>query len=209
MSVTAARHLVEKLTEQGVCIFVIRDFDKAGFTIAHTLKTSTKRYKFKITPNLIDLGLRLDDLKDLDAEDVEYVSNVDPREDLIKSGALPEEAAFLRSGGNPGKWTGKRVELNAMTSPKLLLWLEKKLKAHGVEKFIPGKEVLENSFRRAMKICYLNRVLDDAKNQYSEDNIKIPEDLSKHIHQLLLEHRELGWDKALQQIVMLSTNTDM
>jgi hypothetical protein len=37
MSVTAARQLVERLSEQGVTTLVIRDFDTYGFSIAHKL----------------------------------------------------------------------------------------------------------------------------------------------------------------------------
>ena len=56
MSVTAARSLVEKLTEKGVTILVLRDFDKAGFSIVHTLCNDTRRYQFQNKPDVIDLG---------------------------------------------------------------------------------------------------------------------------------------------------------
>lgn len=42
MSTTAARQLVERLTEKGVKILVLHDFDKSGFSIVHTLRTSTR-----------------------------------------------------------------------------------------------------------------------------------------------------------------------
>jgi DNA topoisomerase VI subunit B len=51
MSTTAARRLVSALSEAGVTVLVLHDFDKAGLTIAHTLKTDTRRFKFPSPPN--------------------------------------------------------------------------------------------------------------------------------------------------------------
>jgi hypothetical protein len=59
MSNTASRQLVEALSNQGVTIYVLHDFDRAGFSILHTLGSSTARYTFETTPKVIDLGLRL------------------------------------------------------------------------------------------------------------------------------------------------------
>ena len=50
MSVTAARQLVERLSEQGVTILVCHDFDKSGFSILHTLQSDTRRYRFLTRP---------------------------------------------------------------------------------------------------------------------------------------------------------------
>jgi DNA topoisomerase 6 subunit A-like protein len=76
MSVTAARQLVEQLSEQGVTTLVIRDFDKYGFSIAHKLQSNTRRYTFTTRPKVIDLGLRLADVRamDLKGEPVDYDS---------------------------------------------------------------------------------------------------------------------------------------
>jgi len=50
MSNTAARKLVDELSLLGVTIYVLHDFDKSGFSILHTLRTDTRRYRFKSTP---------------------------------------------------------------------------------------------------------------------------------------------------------------
>jgi hypothetical protein len=63
MSVTAARRLVEELTHQDVTILVAHDFDVSGLGILHNLGHDTRRYEFAVEPNLIDLGLRLADVK--------------------------------------------------------------------------------------------------------------------------------------------------
>jgi DNA topoisomerase VI subunit A len=62
LSVTALRHLVEKLSRKGVTLLVLHDFDKSAFSILGTLRRNTRRYRFHNRPNVIDIGLRLDDL---------------------------------------------------------------------------------------------------------------------------------------------------
>jgi hypothetical protein len=100
MSVTAARELVDRLSEMGVIILVLRDFDKSGFSIVHTLRTDSRRYKFRTKPNVIDIGLRLQDVQEWGllslTEPVDYRNaKKDPREKLRVAGATEEECAYL------------------------------------------------------------------------------------------------------------------
>src|SRR5262249_56960994 len=74
MSVTAARTLVERLSEAGVTILVLHDFDKSGFSIMNTLAPSTGRYRYRSTPRIIDIGLPLEDVRGLESEPVSYPS---------------------------------------------------------------------------------------------------------------------------------------
>src|SRR4030095_3448270 len=64
MSNTAARRLVDSLCQRlkGVPLLIVRDFDKAGFSIASTLQNDTRRYGFKNRLVVHDLGLRLTDV---------------------------------------------------------------------------------------------------------------------------------------------------
>lgn len=64
MSVTAARELVDRLCEQGVQVLVLHDFDKSGFSIVHTLRTESPRYKHRSKPTVVDIGLRLEDVRE-------------------------------------------------------------------------------------------------------------------------------------------------
>ncbi len=77
MSVTASRLLVEQMSNQGVTILVLHDFDKSGFSILSTLQSDTRRYKFDKPPQIIDLGIRLTDVQELEleSEPVEYSSS--------------------------------------------------------------------------------------------------------------------------------------
>src|SRR5262249_47065112 len=163
MSVTAARELVDAYGQAGIPVFVLHDFDKSGLSIAHTLGTSSRRYTFRHPPRVIDLGLRLEDVQSLGleqlAEEVEYDSQKDPRENLAESGATDEEQEFLVSDGGPGQWVGQRVELNALASDELVTWLEEKLQAHGVGKVVPDAPMLTDAYRRAWRIEQLQPVL--------------------------------------------------
>jgi hypothetical protein len=68
MSVIAARRLVDHLSQAGVTVFVLHDFDRAGLLIAHWLSHDNDRFQFEYPPNVIDLGLRLADVKRLGLE---------------------------------------------------------------------------------------------------------------------------------------------
>jgi hypothetical protein len=62
MTVAASRRLVDRLSQQGVTVLVLRDFDKSGFSIVNTLHTNSPCYTLESPPNVIDLGLRLGDV---------------------------------------------------------------------------------------------------------------------------------------------------
>ena len=205
MSVTAVRRLVEKLSEQGVTIFVLRDFDKSGFSIVHTLRSDTRRYQFKSTPNVIDLGVRLADVVELglQSEQVTYKSKkgktVDPRENLRARGASEDECAFLvRGGSERAGWHGERVELNALGPARLVEWLERKLIAAGVGKFIPSSDVLADAYRRALSVAELQRLIDEERKKNRSES-KVPAGLLKKVQSCLKDSR-LSWDEAIYDI---------
>lgn len=205
MSVSAARMLVERLSREGVTILVLHDFDKDGFTICHTLQTSTRRYQFKTKPHIIDIGLRLKDALSigLQSEAVEYQSKSDPRLGLIERGATPSEADFLVTGKQDGRWIGQRIELNAMDSQHFIEWLEAKLQAHGVTKFVPDDpDTVANAWRRAWRIQEINRVLADIA---IADPPAPPDDLTGSILATLERKPALSWDEAIAEITTEGT----
>src|SRR5262245_31205640 len=61
VSVTAARQLIDNICGGGLPLFVLHDFDVAGFLILGTLQRDTRRYQFSSAVEVIDLGLRLGD----------------------------------------------------------------------------------------------------------------------------------------------------
>ena len=47
---------------------MLHDFDVSGFSIYGTLGTDSRRYTFQNLPSLIDIGLRLKDVEDLNLQ---------------------------------------------------------------------------------------------------------------------------------------------
>jgi hypothetical protein len=201
MSVTAARHLVEALSEQGVVILVAHDFDKSGLSILGTLGRDTRRYTFTTPPNIQDLGLRLDDVRALKlaGEHVVYTGRTDPRANLRANGATPEEVAFLVKGTRAGHYVGTRVELNEMTSRQMITWLEGKLRKAGVRKVIPDKKILAAAYRRAATLYAAQRAMEELE----DGNVRVPQDLERTIRSLLRRSPESSWDEAIWRLVDL------
>ena len=196
MSVTAARQLVEELTLQGVTTLVAHDCDKWGFTICHTLKTNTKRFRFSVVPKVVCLGLRLDDARalGLDSEPVHY-SKWCSKYMLQQSGATAEEAAFMAGDGRDGQ----RIELNAMDSQQFIDWLGEKLIENGVTKVVPDSEVLEAAYRRAVLVGRANQALAAVQQEWNTNGhseIEIPNALAKQIQELI-ENSNRSWDSAI------------
>jgi hypothetical protein len=203
MSVTSARRLVEELSQNGVTILVLHDFDLSGLGIFHTIRNNTRRYTFTDRPNVISLGLRLKDAKDMNlaSEAVEYGKRKkDPRKLLVKYDATQEERDFLvNTRGFP--WKGKRVELNAMTSRQFIEYLERKLADAHVEKVVPSEEVLAEAYKRAQQRHLVQQAIDEAIEEVAEQNIVIPADLDEQVRKRLEENPSLSWDEAVAQIV--------
>ena len=123
VSVTAARQLIDDICgDHGLPLFVLHDFDVAGFLILGTLQRDTRRYQFSNAFEVIDLGLRLADIAGLEREPAAATrTSADIlRAQLAENGATDAEIAILLS---------ERVELNAMTSDALIAMIERKLKA--------------------------------------------------------------------------------
>jgi DNA topoisomerase VI subunit B len=205
MSVTAARQLVEQLSEQRVTTLVIRDFDTYGFSIAHKLQSDTRRYTFKTRPKVIDLGLRLADVRamHLESEPVDYASHVDPRINLRACGATEEECNFLVRRSPLGGWTGQRVELNAMTSDQFVAWLEGKLEEVGVAKVLPDRDTLAHAYRRTVRRQQVQEAIDAAVvrvKAMDDTEIVVPDDLEEEIREKL-DGSAKSWDAVLWGLV--------
>ena len=196
MSVTAMRELVAQMSAKNVTVLVLHDFDKAGFSIVNTLRTDTRRWSYDKEPNVFDLGFRLEDVEGLETEEVFYNSKVDPRINLMKSGATKEEAKFLRSDGRQKYWEGRRVELNAMTSKQLIDWLEKKLQEHGVKKVVPDEDVLKKAYVSAYKAAKIRKEVQKIVSQFDEE-IQIPDDLKSQIEKSI-SGTARSWDSAIK-----------
>ena len=200
-SVVAARRLVDELCgiDSGVPLLVLHDLDKEGFLISQTLtsvslaaeEADRVRYQFENEINVIDLGLRLNDVKKwkLESESVRFKGGFD-----LDSIATPDEQAFLRSN--------RRVELNAFASADFIVWIEAKLKQHGITKLIPDAETLEDAYRRAYQIAELNRQIE-LLTEDADEKAKlagIPKTLAKLVRAALKANPAKPWDQAVADI---------
>lgn len=196
LSVTASRLLVDQLcaTHQ-LPLLVLHDFDKSGFSIIGTLRRSTRRYTFRNSFNVVDLGIRMADVEeyDLQCEPCNDVGSGDV-DTLRLNGATAEEIAFLRE---------QRVELNAFTSDQLIEWIELKLERCAVAKVVPTDEVLELEYRRVVAARYFerhaNELIEAARAHAANEDI--PADLRLTVERALAEERAQPWDHAIRTLV--------
>ncbi|UGY21830.1 hypothetical protein HU675_0027895 [Bradyrhizobium septentrionale] len=135
-STRAARDLIDKLAEhdEPVDVFCVHDADASGTMIYQTLQeATTARGARKI--EIINLGLEPWEAIEmgLEVETLEEKDRVKPVADYVHD--------------HDGDWVNwlqtSRVELNAMTTPQFIDWLDEKMAEFGSGKLIPPPEVLE------------------------------------------------------------------
>lgn len=218
VSTIAARELVDDICgRRKVPLLILRDFDKAGFTIAGTLQRATWRYAFQYPVNAVDLGLRLADVEryGLDPEEVSYGES-DPCPNLRENGANDKEIKFLCSdeikwrvhpdtGKRVRRYTGQRVELNAFTSGQLVSWIESKLAEQEATntKLVPPEDVLGDCYRREYERQFLARELAKIRAANAERfaGLTIPDTLNDLILTEFEQDEALAWDEAVAAIV--------
>ncbi len=191
VSVTAARQLVEKICSGGIPLFVLHDFDVAGFMIFGTLSRDTRRYKFSSFVNPISLGLRLDDIDGLEHEPAAATKTDESQltAQLRENGATDEEIAILLE---------ERVEINALTSDALIEMIETKLEAHGIKKVVPSIELLADTYVAFHKSQKIEAAFERLKKDMpDDDDVQVPGDLEDQVREILDEHPHLRWDDAV------------
>lgn len=204
VSTTAARELIDQVCgRQKVPLLILRDFDKAGFTIAGTLQRATWRFSFRYAAQVTDLGLRLADVEQygLDAEDVSY-GKTNPKFNLRDNGATQEEIEFLAGRSDGYHHYGQRVELNAFASDQLMKWIESKLEENDIDKLIPEQEILEAQYRRECERQFIEKEVARIRQENAERfaTLDIPSDLTDLIRDRFTEDKAQSWDEALSAI---------
>jgi len=194
VSVTAARRLIDEICGvNDLPLFVLHDFDVAGFMILGTLHRDTRRYQFISTIEPIDLGLRLGDIEGLEREPAAAtkVHQDILRDQLAENGATDDEIGILLQ---------ERVELNAMASDDLIEMIERKLQEFGIEKVIPDDDLLGQAYVAFHHSRQLRDVFEDAQKQYESEaeKVAVPDNLREQINEILDEHDDLRWDDAIQ-----------
>ena len=197
VSVTAARRLIDEVCgDSGLPLFVLHDFDTAGFLILGTLKRDTRRYQFSNDFEVIDLGLRLADIEGLEREPAAATKlNAEVlRNQLAENGALVAEIDIL---------VNERVELNAMASDALIAMIERKLKAYGLKKATPDDDLLAETYRAFHRSQQLRERFEEMEEEFDQQaaDIEIPRGLNEGVRAILAEHDDLRWDDAVRLVL--------
>ena len=151
---------------------------------------------------MIELGLRLADVEALalDSEAVEYHSDRDPRLDILASGGTQAEADFLVQERRAQGWSGRRVELNALTSGQFVTWLDAKLVEAGASKVIPDPDVLATAFDRVRRAALVEERTRDIVKAVQGERIEQPPNLVALVEERLRADAGLSWDKAIRLV---------
>jgi hypothetical protein len=202
-SVTAARKLVDEICGYyDIPLFVLHDFDLAGFSIFGVFQRDTPRYTFDNSVEVIDLGLRLDDIADLEREPAAATKTKPAilRRQLAENGASEAEIAILLH---------ERVELNAMTSDALIAMIERKLDEYGLEKVVPDHDLLADTYRAFRRSQELRKMFEKLKDEFDDEHseIEAPKDLKEQVRAILDSYPDLRWDEAIQ-VVLDQTQLD-
>jgi hypothetical protein len=188
--------IVDKLCgELALTLFVLHDFDISGFSIRKTLTESGRRYHFKNEIKFVDLGLRLADVERLGLAS-ESVA-IDRDEDALArrlriNGATEPEIEFLLSG--------RRVELNAMTSDVFVRFVEDGLSAHGVTKVVPPTATLAETYAAVRRGAMARQALEAELVRLNGAIIETPADLEQRVRDHLVAHPEETWDAAVRAV---------
>lgn len=113
-------------TDRDYQLFVLHDADPHGYNIARTLREETARMP-GYSVDVIDLGLGLEEALDMGLQEEEFTRKKKLPESLLPRLSETEFAYFKGRPAGPKSWICKRIELNAMTSPQLVEYIERKL----------------------------------------------------------------------------------
>ena len=132
-STRAVRDLIDMLaadTDEPLRVFCIHDSDAEGSMIFQTLQEATRaRERRKI--EIINLGLE-------PWEAVQMGLQVEEREKTKKEIPVGDYIKNRIDGNDWAAWLQRnRFELNAMTMPQFISWLNAKMAEHGVRKVLP------------------------------------------------------------------------
>jgi Topoisomerase 6 subunit A/Spo11, Toprim domain len=207
-STRAARDLVDKLAEhdEPVEVFCVHDADGPGTMIYQTFQEATKaRGARKI--KIINLGLEPWEAvaMGLEVEDVE-----DGKRRKAVADYILERDDVAPGGSSWDDWLQThRIELNAMTTPQFIAWLDGKLAAY--DKLIPPLDVLaaelDERIEENVRAAVTERILEEAGVEERVAKaiaaIKKPTApaLIKGINEMFSRHPEREWRSYTASVV--------
>jgi hypothetical protein len=158
----AARDLVDKLAEhdEPCTIFCVHDADAWGTMIYQTFQEATKARDARKV-RIVNLGL--EPWEALDDEQLE-------KEEVAKDEKRKPVADYVLEREDGDEWEEwlqtHRVELNAMTTPQFIEWLDRKMAEHGDGKLIPPSDAIirefEDRIEAHIRSVMTERILQEA-----------------------------------------------
>jgi DNA topoisomerase 6 subunit A-like protein len=160
-STRAVRDFLDLLgdDDEPVTVFCVHDADGPGTMIYQTLQEETKaRPRRRV--EIINLGL----------EPWEAVSDMRLPVENIEERQVPV-ADYVASRTDGDYWTDwfqtNRVELNEMSTPGFIEWLDAKMEMHGTDKIVPPSTVIDDrmnvEIEHGLRLQITDRILIDAK----------------------------------------------
>jgi hypothetical protein len=163
-STRAARDLIDKLADhdEPVTVFCVHDADAYGTMIYQTFQEATKARRARKI-RIVNLGL--EPWEDMGLE-VEAVAASERRKPIANY--------VTERGPHWEEWLQtRRIELNAMTTPQFIAWLDAKMAEHGSGKLVPPAGVLmaelDRQIEQNVRATLTERILREAG---LEDRIK-------------------------------------
>ena len=151
----AARDLIDQVAEhdEPITVFAVTDADAYGTMIYQTLQEATKaRGARKI--DIVHLGLHPWEAIAMGLE-VETVERGKKRKAVADYVKAADKSGVHGTGANGDSWEEwlqtHRIELNAMTTPQFIAWLDRKMADHGDGKLIPPADVLTAEFKQRIE----------------------------------------------------------
>jgi hypothetical protein len=196
----AARDLLDLLGESGeeILFFAVHDADAAGTLIYQSLQEATRARPGRKV-RVINLGLEPDEAlaMGLEVEDVDAGERRKP-----VAAYVPDDSRdWLRH---------HRVELNAMTTPQFIAWLDDKMAAFGNGKLVPPARVLTDALSETLEgrlhhqiteqILREARIEEKVAAELKRLDLPIPEELHAAIGGTLLGEPEASWRIAIELI---------
>ena len=201
-SVEAELRLADALS---IPVFVLHDFDRTGLTICENLRAGTWRHRYENEFDVIEIGLRLDQVAGLESEPINEANLKSVGDDRLREcDATEDELQFLGPrSGVPGWEHGRRVELNALTTETLVEMVENALTEHGIEKVVPAADDLTAAWRSAQAHAEIVQLIERANETAAKrwQDAELPADLADRIKVALEGDPSLSWDAALRQII--------
>src|SRR5215203_347968 len=204
----ADRNLLRLFAAEGYQILVLHDLDVNGLAILANIQDGNHRVG-GVDAEVVDLGLRLADIPDLDRRVRDEAGVGFDGEDATRQKALPEtilhhvttEEAALLTGTkrNQKVWQYKRYELNEIPATMRVPFVERKLEAAGLRrKVIPpesylgetASDMVESDIENETEWA-IDRVLGDAIKADMVEKFKARYDLGD-----LLGYVERGLKKS-------------